>query len=99
MLPSVIHRAILLSLMLVASAFEARSVTASAFTVDTFNNCRLNWTAAGEIVLAVLITHMDAMRTVFGTVQLTRSQWALAFVPAVVLILLWEVGKLIARRR
>jgi len=87
------------SLLLVASAFEARSVTASAFTVETFNNRRLNWTAVGEIALAVLITHMDAMRSVFGTVQLTRSQWALAFVPAVVLVVLWELGKLVARRQ
>ena len=73
-------------------------MTASAFTTDTFDNRRLNWTALAELVLAVLITQMDAMRTVFGTVQLTRSQWALALVPALVLLVLWELGKLIARR-
>ena len=87
------------SLLLVASAFEARSVTASALTVDTFDNRRLNLTAIAEVVLAVLITQTDALRRIFGTVELTGTQWVLALVPALVLIVLWEVGKLAARRR
>jgi Ca2+-transporting ATPase len=87
------------SLLLVVSAYQARSVTASTFTEATFDNAQLNWTALGEIALAVLITRMDVMRNLFGTVQLSRSQWALALVPAVVLFVLWELGKLIARPR
>ena len=47
----------------------------------------------------MLITQMDVLRTVFGTVQLTLTQWSLALVPAVVLFFLWELGKLIARRQ
>ena len=87
------------SLLLVASAFQARSVTASTFTQATFDNRQLNWTALVEVVLAVLITQMDALRRVFGTVQLTDTQWALALVPAVALFFVWELGKLIARRQ
>ena len=32
------------SLLIVVAAFEARSVTATALTVDTFDNRNLNWT-------------------------------------------------------
>ena len=87
------------SLLLVASAFQARSVTASVLTLETFDNRNLNRTALAELALAVLITQMDALRHVFGTVELSTTQWALSLVPAVVLLFLWEIGKLIARRR
>ena len=86
------------SLLIVASAFQARSVTATALTSETFDNRHLNWTALAEIVLAVLITQMDVMRRIFGTEQLTGKQWLLALVPAVALFFLWELGKLVARR-
>ena len=86
------------SLLIVASAFQARSVTATALTGETFDNRHLNWTALAEIVLAVLITQMDVMRRIFGTEQLTGEQWLLALVPAIALFFLWELGKLVARR-
>jgi len=41
---------------------------------------------------------MDVLRSVFGTVQLSLTQWALALVPAVALFFLWEIGKAVARR-
>ena len=47
----------------------------------------------------MLITQMDVLRVLFGTVQLTLIQWSLALAPAVALFVLWELGKLIARRR
>src|SRR6476659_8110878 len=87
------------SLLIIVAAFEARSVTASAVTVETFDNRNLNWTAVGELVLAVLITQWEVLRRLFGAVELTLGQWALALAPAVLLIFLWELGKLIARRR
>jgi Ca2+-transporting ATPase len=86
------------SLMLITAAFEARSVRATAIATDTFDNRNLNWTALGEFVLAVLITQMDVLRRLFGTVELTMRQWSLALVPAVLLFFLWELGKVIARR-
>ena len=46
----------------------------------------------------MLITQMDVMRRIFGTEQLTLTQWALALAPAVALFFLWELGKLMARR-
>jgi Ca2+-transporting ATPase len=66
--------------------------------VETFDNRNLNWTAAAEFVLAVLITQWEVLRHLFGTVELTLDQWALALAPAVLLFFIWELGKLIARR-
>ena len=87
------------SLMLITAAFQARSVTATTLTPETFDNRHLNWTALAEFVLAVLITQMDVLRVLFGTVELSLTQWSLALVPAVALFFLWELGKLIARRK
>ena len=86
------------SLLIVAAAFEARSVTATALTVDTFDNRNLNWTGVAELVLAVLITQLEVFRRLFETVDLTLDQWALSLLPAVLLVVVWELGKLIARR-
>jgi len=86
------------SLFIIVAAFQARSVTASALTVETFDNRNLNWTAAAELVLAVLITQWDVLRRIFGTVELTLGQWSLALVPAVLLFFVWEFGKVVARR-
>ncbi len=85
------------SLMLIAASFEARSVTGSALATATFDNRQLNWTVLAELALAVLITQMDVLRRIFGTEQLTLTQWALALAPAVALFFLWELGKVIAR--
>ena len=87
------------SLMIVAAVFEARSVTGSAVATESFDNRQLNITVLIELLLAVIITQMDFMRTLLGTVQLTMKQWSLALAPAVVLLVLWELGKLIARRQ
>jgi Ca2+-transporting ATPase len=87
------------SLMLVVAAFEARSETETVFTVDTFNSSRMNLIALGEFAGAFLITQADFMRRLLGTVQLSARQWGLALLTAVVLLLGWEAGKWIARRR
>ncbi len=86
------------SLMLIAAVFQARSVTGTALTTDSFDNRSLNIAALIELLLAVLVTQTDALRIVLGTVQLTLTQWSLALAPAVALFFLWELGKLVARR-
>ena len=87
------------SLMLVVAAFESRREKGSAFSVETFNSPRMNKTAVVEIALAYLITQADFLNKLLGTVSLTFPQWGLALLAAVVLLFLWELGKLIARRR
>jgi P-type Ca2+ transporter type 2C len=84
--------------LLVVAVFQARSETASAFSTETFDNKSMNWTVLIELALAILITQFDVLRRLLGTTELTTAQWALAFVPAVGLFLLWELGKAIARR-
>jgi Ca2+-transporting ATPase len=86
------------SLMLVVAAFESRRERASAFSVETFNSSRMNKTAVIEIALAYLITQADFLNVLLGTKELTFAQWGLGLLAAVVLLLLWELGKLIARR-
>ena len=66
---------------------------------ETFDNAKMNWTALAEIALAVTITQMDLFNRLLGTTPLTAAQFGLALASAVLLLALWEVGKLIARRR
>jgi Ca2+-transporting ATPase len=41
---------------------------------------------------------MDVFHRLLGTVDINLRQFGWALVPAVALLLLWELGKLIARR-
>jgi P-type Ca2+ transporter type 2C len=86
-------------LMLVVAAFEARSETGTALDTEMFNSSRMNIIALAEIAGAFLITQADFMQRLLGTTRLTAGQWGLAFLAAVVLLLSWEAGKWIARRR
>ncbi len=83
---------------LIVAAFECRSETASVLTPATFNSKQMNWVALGEFVLAVLTTQLDGFRRLLGTTQLDLGQFGWALVPAVALLVVWEIGKLIARR-
>jgi len=83
--------------MLAVAVFGSRSETATIFREETLDNKSMNRTFLVEIVLAILITQTDVLRRLLGTVELTTAQWALAFAPALGLIALWELGKLIAR--
>jgi len=86
-------------LMLVVAAFEARSETGSVFDRDIFNSSRMNLIALLEIAGAFLITQADFMQRLLGTTRLTGGQWGLSLLTAVILLLGWEAGKWIARRR
>ena len=87
------------ALMMIVAAFECRSETETVFTISTFESKHMNWTAIGEFVLAVLTTQTDAFRRILGTTDLNMRQFRWALIPAVALLGLWELGKLIGRRR
>ncbi|HEV2980762.1 MAG TPA: cation-transporting P-type ATPase [Solirubrobacteraceae bacterium] len=86
------------ALMLVVAAYESRSVSLSILARETFDNAKMNWTALVEIALAVMITQMDLFNRLLDTMPLTAAQFGLALASAVLLLVLWEAGKLIARR-
>ncbi|QUQ64160.1 cation-translocating P-type ATPase [Kutzneria sp. CA-103260] len=85
------------ALCLIVAALECRSETASVLTTDTFDSKQLNWVVLGEFVLAVLVTQMDGFQRLLGTTELNVLQFGWAMVPPVVLLAVWELGKLAAR--
>jgi Ca2+-transporting ATPase len=87
------------ALMMIVAAFECRSETATVFTLSTFDSKQMNWAAAGEFLLAVLTTQMDALRRILGTTDLDMKQFRWTLIPAIALLALWELGKFVARRR
>jgi P-type Ca2+ transporter type 2C len=87
------------ALMLVVAAYESRGATRSLLSAETFDNPKMNWTAVAEIALAVMVTQMDLFNRLLDTTPLKAPQFGLALASAVLLLLLWEAGKLVARRR
>ncbi|HKO26549.1 MAG TPA: cation-transporting P-type ATPase [Solirubrobacteraceae bacterium] len=87
------------ALMLVVAAYESRSATRSLLTAETLDNSRMNWTAVAELALAVAVTQMDLFNRLHDTTALKAPQFGLAVASAGLLLILWETGKLVARRR
>jgi magnesium-transporting ATPase (P-type) len=86
------------SLMLVIAAFESRDETGSILRMETFDNNVVNVTILIEVVLAILITRGGLLTSLLSTQALTGRQWLIGgALPALVLFILWELGKLIAR--
>ena len=87
------------SLMLIVAALECRDQTSTILREETLNNNTVNVTILAEIALALLIARGGALTSLLGTQTLTGRQWLIGAIPAVALFALWELGKLIARRR
>ncbi|HET6793074.1 MAG TPA: HAD-IC family P-type ATPase [Acidimicrobiales bacterium] len=83
---------------LVVAAFECRSERDTALTVDSFESRQMNLAAGAELILAVLVTQMDGFRRLLGTTNLDMKEFAWALLPAVALLGLWELGKVVYRR-
>ncbi|MFJ9936528.1 cation-translocating P-type ATPase [Streptomyces virginiae] len=86
------------ALCLIVAAFECRSETESVLTPSTFDSRQMNWVALAQFVLAVLVTQMDGFRRLLGTTEIDARQFGWAVLAALALLLLWELGKLVARR-
>jgi Ca2+-transporting ATPase len=86
------------ALCLIVAAVECRSETGTVLTTATFDSKQMNWAMLGEFILAVLVTQMDVFNRLLGTTQINLRQFGWALVPAIALLALWELGKLIARR-
>ena len=85
--------------MLIVAAFECRGERETVLSTRTLDSRQMNRAALAEFVLAVLTTQMDGLRRILGTVPLNTHQFAWALVAPLALLILWELGKLIARRR
>ena len=85
------------SLMLVVAAFECRDQTGSILRMETLDNNIVNVTIVVELALALLIARGGVLTSLLGTQALTGRQWLIGALPALVLCILWELGKLIAR--
>jgi Ca2+-transporting ATPase len=83
----------------VVGSYESRSETLTCFSTATFDNMTLNIVVVSQLVLAYLVTEWDVLRRLLGTESLTGTQWLLVIAPALVLLVLWEAGKAIARSR
>ncbi len=86
------------SLMLLVAALECRDETATILRMETFDNNILNLTILVELALAILIARGGVLTSLLNTVALTSREWLLGAAPAVLLLLVWELAKLIARR-
>jgi P-type Ca2+ transporter type 2C len=86
------------ALCLIVAAVECRSETGTALTTDTFDSKQMNWAMLGEFVLAVLVTQLNVFNRLLDTAQINLREFGWALVPAIALLALWELGKLIARR-
>ncbi|WP_433298685.1 cation-translocating P-type ATPase [Pseudonocardia sp. CA-142604] len=86
------------ALCLIVAALECRSETETVLTTSTFDSKQMNWAILGEFILAVLVTQMDGFQRLLGTVDINFQQFLWALVPPVGLLILWEAGKLVARR-
>jgi len=87
------------ALCLIVAAVECRSETATVLTTATFDSKQMNWAMLGEFILAVLVTQMGLFNRLLGTTQINLRQFGWALIPAIALLLLWELGKYVARRR
>jgi Ca2+-transporting ATPase len=87
------------ALCLIVAAAECRSETGTTLTTATFDSKQMNYAMIGEFILAVLVTQMDVFNRLLGTTQINLRQFAWALVPAIALLLLWELGKYVARRQ
>ncbi|MET9856998.1 HAD-IC family P-type ATPase [Streptomyces sp. NPDC006450] len=86
------------SLCLIVAAFECRSETESVLTASTFDSKQMNWVALAQLVLSVLVTQMDGFQRILGTTEIDARQFGWALLAAVALLLVWELGKFVARR-
>ncbi|MFF7930761.1 HAD-IC family P-type ATPase [Streptomyces sp. NPDC007940] len=86
------------SLCLIVAAFECRSETESMLTTSTFDSKQMNWVALTQLVLSVLVTQMDGFRRLLGTTEIDARQFGWALLAALALLLVWELGKMLARR-
>jgi Ca2+-transporting ATPase len=86
------------SLLHIVAALEWRDPYRSVFHWDTLANRRFNLLMLTALVLAFLVTTIDGLQRIFGTVELSGDQWRACFLAVLGYFALAELGKFILRR-
>ncbi|MFN8158905.1 MAG: HAD-IC family P-type ATPase [Candidatus Nanopelagicales bacterium] len=82
----------------IVCTLESRSLTGSIFRRETFDCRQINVVILIEIVLGFLVADSHVLNKWLATTSVGFEQWFLAFVPAIVLLVLWEIGKAVSRK-
>ncbi len=86
------------ALCLVVAALECQSETGTILATATFDSKQMNRALIIEVILAVLITQMDALCRLLDTTDLNVREFGWALASAIGLFIVWELGKFFARR-
>ena len=87
-----------LSLMHVVAALEAREPKGTVFARYTIENARFLQMIGAAVLLTFLVTALEPLERIFGTVSLTSRQWGICLCGPIALLALLELGKFIDRR-
>ncbi|WP_201308833.1 cation-translocating P-type ATPase [Puerhibacterium puerhi] len=87
-----------MSLMQVVAALEWRDPHASILSHETLANGRFVLLVVVVLALTFLVSTLDGLQRVFGTVALDGRQWGVCALVALAFLLLVELGKLVLRR-
>ena len=68
------------------------------FTLDTFDSKQMNWAALANSCSPCSRHRWTGSGASSDTVDLDMNQFAWALLPAVALLVLWELGKFVVRR-
>ena len=86
-----------LSLMHIAAALEAREPTGTIFRRYTIENRRFVQLIGASLVLSFLVTSLEPLQRIFGTVSLTSSQWGICLLGPIIFLAVIELIKLADR--
>ncbi|MBD5785662.1 HAD-IC family P-type ATPase [Cellulosimicrobium terreum] len=86
-----------MSILHVVAALEWRDPRASILSFDTLANGRFVVLLLSCLGLTFLVTTLDGLERIFGTVPLDGAQWGVCALVALAFLLLVELGKLVLR--
>ncbi|WP_340698818.1 HAD-IC family P-type ATPase [Cellulosimicrobium funkei] len=86
-----------MSLLHVVAALEWRDPRASILSSETLANGRFVVLLLASLGLTFLVTTLDGLQRIFGTVDLDGGQWGVCALVALAFLVLVELGKLVLR--
>jgi Ca2+-transporting ATPase len=88
---------VMFSIVHIPFSLSLRDPFKTVFRRETFSN-RYLWFAYGWVILVLLlVTELGILQGIFDTVSLTRQQWGICFIVALLFLFVGEIAKLILR--